>query len=48
VEIAPVAVLLLLCVALTVEAGDAMRYLDGAAHALHEPSQYVDRVLGRR
>jgi multicomponent K+:H+ antiporter subunit D len=48
VEIAPVAVLLLLCVALTVEAGEAMRYLDGAAHALHEPGQYVDRVLGGR
>ena len=48
VEIAPIAVLLLLCAALTVDAGDAMRYLDGAAHALHEPGQYVDRVLGRR
>ena len=37
VEIAPVAMLLALCFALTVAAGPAMRYLGAAAQALHAP-----------
>jgi multicomponent K+:H+ antiporter subunit D len=45
VEMAPVAGLLVLCVALTVWAGPAMRYLQDAASALHSPGAYVDAVL---
>jgi multicomponent K+:H+ antiporter subunit D len=47
VEIAPVAALLLLCVALTIGAGPATRYLTDAAQALHAPRTYVDSVLAR-
>jgi multicomponent K+:H+ antiporter subunit D len=45
IEIAPVVLLLALCAALTIEASAVMRYLEGAAAALHAPSGYVDRVL---
>jgi multicomponent K+:H+ antiporter subunit D len=48
VEIAPVALLLTLCAALTIAAGPLMRYLDGAAQSLHQPAIYVDRVLTAR
>ena len=48
VEFAPVVVLLLLCTALTVDAGPMARYLDAAAQALHAPSRYVDGVLTNR
>lgn len=47
VEIAPVVVLLALCAALTVQAGASMRYLNGAAQALHAPTGYITDVLGR-
>lgn len=47
-EIAPVAFLLLLCVALTVKAGPAMRYMDATAHALHAPTDYVRDVLSAK
>ncbi|MCC6192856.1 MAG: monovalent cation/H+ antiporter subunit D [Burkholderiales bacterium] len=47
VEMAPVALLLLVCVALTINAGAALRYLDEAARALQAPGQYVEQVLGR-
>jgi multicomponent K+:H+ antiporter subunit D len=47
VEIVPVAALLLLCVALTMGAGPATRYLADAAQALHAPRTYVDSVLVR-
>jgi multicomponent K+:H+ antiporter subunit D len=46
-EMAPVAALLALCMALTVMAGPAMRYMQDAAHALHEPRPYVEKVLSR-
>lgn len=48
VEFAPVVLLLVLCAALTVEAGPLGRYLDAAAQALHAPSDYVDGVLTER
>lgn len=48
VEMAPVAGLLALCVALTVWAGPATRYLQQAAGALHAPAAYIDAVLPRR
>jgi multicomponent K+:H+ antiporter subunit D len=44
-EMAPVAALLALCLALTAGAGPAMRYLQDAAGALHEPRAYVEGVL---
>ena len=44
VEIAPVALLLLLCVGLTVGAKPAMDYMQATARSLHAPQDYV-RVL---
>jgi multicomponent K+:H+ antiporter subunit D len=45
-EAAPVAFLILICIALTVAAGPAMTYLDSAAVALEEPEAYIRNVLG--
>ena len=47
-EIAPVAFLLLLCLALTVEGGPAMRYMDATAQSLHQPATYVHDVLSAK
>ncbi len=47
IEMTPVALLLALCLALTVGAGPAIRYLQEAAQALHAPHGYIDTVLGR-
>ena len=44
-EVVPVAGLLGLCLALTIAAGPAMRYMDDTARALHNPSDYIDSVL---
>ena len=40
--------LLALCLALTIWAGPAMRYLHDAAGALHAPAGYIEAVLPRR
>ena len=45
-EAAPIAFLILICVALTVAAGPAMTYLDSAAVALDRPDVYIRNVLG--
>jgi len=45
VEMAPIAGLLLLCVALTLRAGPVMDYMETTARALHEPAGYVEGVL---
>jgi len=45
IEMAPVAVLLGLCFALTVAAAPAMRYLQDTAQALHAPRAYIEGVL---
>lgn len=45
IEIAPIGILLLLCVTLTVQAEPAMRYMEATARALHAPSDYVQGVL---
>ena len=45
IEILPVAMLLLLCVALTVGAGPAMAYLQSAAERLHIPADYLQGVV---
>jgi multicomponent K+:H+ antiporter subunit D len=42
---APVAVLLLLSVALTLRAGPAMRYMETTARSLHDPAGYIQGVL---
>jgi multicomponent K+:H+ antiporter subunit D len=47
IEIVPVAALLILCIALTVVAGPAMRYMQHAAEALHGPGPYIEEVLSR-
>ncbi|WP_280992884.1 monovalent cation/H+ antiporter subunit D [Ochrobactrum sp. 19YEA23] len=44
-EVVPIAGLLALCLALTIAAGPAMRYLDETARSLHHPSDYIDSVL---
>lgn len=44
-EIAPIAVLLTLCVALTAQAGPVMRYMQATAQSLHEPQGYITGVL---
>ena len=45
IEMAPVALLLALCLALTVLAGPAMDYLNATAQALHAPGGYIESVL---
>ena len=45
VEIAPVLLLLALCLALTVQAGPVMRYMQATAGSLHAPQGYVQGVL---
>ena len=46
-EIAPIAALLVVCVALTVLAGPALDYLGEGAQALHAPASYLEEVLGQ-
>ncbi len=45
VELAPVMMLLALCVALTVQAGPVMRYMEDTARSLHGPGRYVQGVM---
>jgi multicomponent K+:H+ antiporter subunit D len=45
-EAAPVAALMLLCLALAVAAGPVAGYLDATARSLHQPDTYVRTVLG--
>src|SRR5690606_8123879 len=45
IEAGPVAVLILLCVALAAGAGPVSAYLDEAARSLDQPAQYIDAVL---
>jgi multicomponent K+:H+ antiporter subunit D len=46
IEMAPVAVLLLLCVLQTVQAGPIMRFMQATAQSLHAPNDYIRGVLG--
>ncbi|WP_207477290.1 monovalent cation/H+ antiporter subunit D [Arenibaculum pallidiluteum] len=46
IEIAPVVLLLGLCVALTAGAGPAMRYMEATSQMLHAPRDYVRGVIG--
>jgi multicomponent K+:H+ antiporter subunit D len=45
-ELAPVGLLLALCMGLTAAAGPAMDYMLTAAVTLHAPGAYLDGVLG--
>ena len=45
IEMTPVAVLLVLSVALTLQAGPAMLYMEATAKSLHNPSRYIHGVL---
>jgi multicomponent K+:H+ antiporter subunit D len=47
IEMAPIAALLALLLALTIAAGPVLQYLQQAAQALHAPHGYIDTVLGR-
>jgi multicomponent K+:H+ antiporter subunit D len=46
IEMAPVAVLLLLCAWQTVQAGPIMRFMQATAQSLHAPDGYIRGVLG--
>jgi len=46
IEAGPAAVLILLCLALTVGVGPVMTYLDSAARSLHSPQVYIRVVDG--
>ncbi len=48
IETFPIAVLILLCVLITVKADPIMRYMDAAAAALHDPRDYISSVLSAR
>ncbi len=45
IEIAPVAILLILCGLQTVQAGPVMRFMQSTAQSLHAPQDYVRHVL---
>jgi multicomponent K+:H+ antiporter subunit D len=45
IEVAPVAVLLLLCALQTVQAGPVMRFMRATAQSLHAPQEYIRGVL---
>jgi len=48
IEMVPVAFLLALCAAMTIEAAPVLRYLGDAAAGLHAPRNYIDDVLSPR
>jgi multicomponent K+:H+ antiporter subunit D len=45
IEMAPVAILLILCAMQTIQAGPVMRYMHATAQSLHTPQTYVRDVL---
>jgi multicomponent K+:H+ antiporter subunit D len=47
-EAAPIAVLVMLCMALGIWAGPVADYLDSAARSLHQPDTYIRVVLSQR
>ncbi|MFC5387131.1 monovalent cation/H+ antiporter subunit D [Aquamicrobium segne] len=48
VEFAPIALLLALCVAMTIKAGPVMAYVDATSQSLHTPDAYIEGVLSAR
>jgi multicomponent K+:H+ antiporter subunit D len=47
-EFVPVAILLALCLTITVQGGTVMRYMDATAQSLHAPTDYVRAVLSAK
>jgi multicomponent K+:H+ antiporter subunit D len=47
-EAAPVALLVMVCVALSAWAGPVAQYLESAARSLHQPDTYIRVVLAQR
>ena len=47
IEALPIAVLIVLCVAMTIAAGSVMEYLDHAAQWLQDPAAYIRAVMPR-
>jgi multicomponent K+:H+ antiporter subunit D len=47
-EAGPVAILILICIALTVAAGPAMGFLEDTAASLRAPRIYIETVLATR
>jgi multicomponent K+:H+ antiporter subunit D len=45
IEIAPVALLLIVCALQTIQAGPIMRFMQATAESLHAPRGYIDEVL---
>jgi len=45
-EMAPVAILLLLCAMQTIKAGPILRFMQATAQSLHDPRHYISAVLG--
>ncbi len=48
IEALPVAILLGLCIALTIWSGPVMSFMERTAKALHTPSEYIDTVLQKQ
>ena len=48
IEMTPIALLLLLCLALTVQGGPVMRFMHATAESLHAPQTYIQQVLSAR
>jgi multicomponent K+:H+ antiporter subunit D len=46
IEMVPIALLLMLCVAQTIQAGPVMRFMQATARSLHAPPHYIRDVLG--
>ena len=44
-EAAPISVLLLLCITISMAAGPTLGYMDRTSATLHEPQHYIERVL---
>ena len=44
-EVIPIMLLLALCLALTIQAGPVMRYMEATAQSLHVPRDYVRSVV---
>ncbi len=47
-EFVPVALLLALCLAMTIQGGTVMRYMDATARSLHAPADYIGAVLSAK
>ena len=48
IECLPIALIVIVCIVLTMRAGPAMRYLQATADALHSPTDYITSVLSTR